>query len=361
MAIVQDVFKNCNTATNYGYNNYSEIPKDNRLLISPRFDTSNPPPNCLCPLELTSFARSGATSFSRCGIGMFTTATGTLKVVPVGYASSSGFPDGSSTAPSTSYLGDLDNPWTTLSVKNIERPVVSSTSTNSFQITSKGSTSSFAQTDITWSLSAGSMSYGLRFYYLYSGSVPTFGPVRDGTAYLGSSNLRWVSVYSQSGTIQTSDRSAKSHIHYLDETPVIKTRSVTTNKLSLEDNLFTTSDMINFIKKLNPATFVYKQEDNEISPQEALQNNNTEAIQLGLIADDIKDEELFNYVGATMKYNKEVTPAEVDEEGNTIKEAVTEEVTTLGLKPIPLAVLALTACKNLIQRVEELEEQIKNK
>lgn len=42
-------------------------------------------------------------------------------------------------------------------------------------------------------------------------------------------------------------------------------------------------------------------------------------------------------------------------------EETQEEKTTLGLKPIPLAVLALTACKNLIQRVEELEEQIKNK
>ena len=58
---------------------------------------------------------------------------------------------------------------------------------------------------------------------------------------------------------------------------------------------------------------------------------------LGLIADDIQDEQLFKFVGAATE----------DDEGETC----------LGLKPIPLAVLALSACKNLLQRVKQLESK----
>ena len=111
----------------------------------------------------------------------------------------------------------------------------------------------------------------------------------------------------------------------------MKTRSVDS------DVTFSTDDVVNFIKKLNPCTFTYKQDGNEISPQEALNNNKTELVQLGLIADDIQNEELFNFIGATMKYTE-------------------EEKTMLGLKPIPLAVLALTACKYLINEIEQLKE-----
>ena len=93
---------------------------------------------------------------------------------------------------------------------------------------------------------------------------------------------------------------------------------------------------------MSPATFVY----GDTTIQEAQENNKTEQTQLGLIADDIKDEPLFNYVGATMKYTEEET---------------NETKTTLGLKPIPLATLALTACKYLINKVESLEQQLNNK
>lgn len=121
---------------------------------------------------------------------------------------------------------------------------------------------------------------------------------------------------------------------------------------------FTTNDIIEFIKSLNPCTFVYKDDSSNsryTDINSALDSNNTEMTQLGLIADDIKDEELFNFIGATMEYNEEIEPKEVDESGNVIKEAVTETKTTLGLKPIPLAVLALTACKYLINKLEEKE------
>lgn len=169
----------------------------------------------------------------------------------------------------------------------------------------------------------------------------SFGSTSDNDYYLGYSNHRWKSVYAVQGTIQTSDRSLKSDIHYIDS-PKIATRS--TNSLeSSENSDFTTDDLISFIKKLNPAVFRYGKEGSTIN--EALQTNDTEAVQLGLIADDIKDEKLFNYIGATMHYEDEDTK---------------EDKITLGLKSVPLAVLALSACKYLLNKVKELEQKIDN-
>lgn len=159
------------------------------------------------------------------------------------------------------------------------------------------------------------------------------------TRNLGTSSLKWGTIYSTSGTINTSDRSAKTDIHYLNEVqPKLKTMSNTESTIKTS---FTSEDIINFVKKLNPATFVYKSNKDEYSDiASALNSNHTELVQLGLIADDIQNEELFNFIGATMTYTDEETE---------------EEKTTLGLKPIPLAVLALTACKYLINEVEQLK------
>lgn len=173
------------------------------------------------------------------------------------------------------------------------------------------------------------------------------------SATLGKSTNKWETIYATTGTINTSNRSDKEDIHYLDEKQ-LKTRTLNTI------TSFSTTDIINFIEKLNPCTFVYKDTKDEpvyTDVQSALNSNNTEMVQLGLIADDIKDEPLFNYIGATMKYQDEIEPEEKDENGNIIKEAVYEEKTTLGLKPIPLAVAALTCCKYLLQKVNELENK----
>ena len=39
------------------------------------------------------------------------------------------------------------------------------------------------------------------------------------------------------------------------------------------------------------------------------------------------------------------------------QDVFTEKDTTLGLKSVPLAVLALTVCKNLVERIEQLENK----
>nr|DAO15278.1 MAG TPA: Endo-N-acetylneuraminidase [Caudoviricetes sp.] len=172
-------------------------------------------------------------------------------------------------------------------------------------------------------------------YYMYNAFYTT------SVVTLGTSNNKWGQIYSMTSTISTSDRSAKTDIHYLDEN---KTRTLSTDFNNT--SVFTTNNILSFIENINPCTFVYKDTsgENKYSDiQSAIESNNTEYVHLGLIADDIKDEPLFNYIGATMKY--------IDEETK-------EEKITLGLKSIPLAVTALTACKYLLNEVKQLKEQI---
>lgn len=184
-------------------------------------------------------------------------------------------------------------------------------------------------------------------------------PFKSTSMSCGTSNYRWSTVYANNGTIQTSDRAAKSDIHYIEDTKQSQVMLMSAQVTQSEENVnITTTDLLNLVKTLMPAVFAYKNSDGtETLISDAIANNNTEAVQLGLIADDIKDNQLFNYIGSTMEYEEEVTPAIFDSEGNITTPAVTETKTTLGLKAVPLAVLALTACKNLLQRVEQLENK----
>ena len=184
---------------------------------------------------------------------------------------------------------------------------------------------------------------------------------------LGSSSHKWRCLYAYSGTIQTSDRSAKDSIHYITESnnsSVMKAATMSLRSSSLEStsdssdtSQVTIEDVIDFVSNLNPATFCYKNGQGE-NIEATEENSNPEDIQLGLIADDIKDHKLFKYVGVETTYEEEVTPAVKDEEGNVVTEAVTETKTTLGLQAIPLATAALTACKYLIQKNEEIESRL---
>lgn len=202
----------------------------------------------------------------------------------------------------------------------------------------------------------------------YDPTIYKMGPVNfSATGYnvtLGSTTKKWGAIYSTSSTIQTSDRSEKTDIHYLNEqlntNQGISLLSLANDTQSIKTS-FTTEDILSFVKKINPCTFVYKDNSKEgkySDIESAIESNNTEYVQLGLIADDLKDEALFNFIGATMKYEEEVEPEQKDEEGNTIKEAVYETKTTLGLKAVPLAVSALTACKSLLETVDQLKQQI---
>ena len=168
---------------------------------------------------------------------------------------------------------------------------------------------------------------------IYGGTVRPGGDVQQN---LGYSNHRWATIYAANGTIQTSDRSEKSDIHYIKDstTSIMKTMSLNADTTD-NDNKYEYSydNLLEFIDKLNPVVFSYGKDGIDAS----LSDNHMDQTQLGLIADDIQDEELFKFVGASIE----------DDEGKT----------HLGLKAVPLAVLALSACKNLLQRVKQLESK----
>ncbi len=183
---------------------------------------------------------------------------------------------------------------------------------------------------------------------------------------LGNSNYKWRYLYAFSGTIQTSDRSAKDSIHYIqyvEDSEAMKPATMSMRSTAVENtsdgttSQITLEDVIDFVNNLNPVTFCYKDGQGE-DVEATEENSDPEDIQLGLIADDIKDHKLFKYVGVETTYEEEITPAVKDEEGNVVTEAVTETKTTLGLQAIPLATAALTACKYLIQKNEEIESRL---
>lgn len=173
--------------------------------------------------------------------------------------------------------------------------------------------------------------------------------------YLGNSSYKWLAVYAYTGTIQTSDRSAKSDIKYLSNNDAI---SIPEGEDNTSESYITMSDVVDFVKELEPATFCYK-DSNGDNPTEG--ESKPEAIQLGLIADDICNSKLFKYVGVEDEIDDILEPEEIDEEtGEVVKEAVIadEKKTVRGLQPIPLATAALATCKYLLSEIEGLKEEL---
>lgn len=171
---------------------------------------------------------------------------------------------------------------------------------------------------------------------------------------LGDSTYKWRYLYAYSGTIQTSDRSAKSDIKYLSNNEVA---TMSTDSDTDTTNI-TMNDVVDFVKELEPATFCYK-DGNGDNPTEA--ESSPEMIQLGLIADDICNSKLFKYVGVETEADDIIEPEQVDEEtGEVTREAVIaeEKKTVRGLQAIPLATAALTCCKYLLSEIENLREEL---
>ena len=232
---------------------------------------------------------------------------------------------------STSYLGTSAAKWTDLYVNTTYTNYITSTS-------------------------GSGASYNIQ---VYNNLIPN----TDSTVTLGDSTHRWHYVYAAQGTIQTSDRSAKDSIHYIEDSVEMKPATMSLKSTAVEDpseslsSQITVEDVIDFVSNLSPVTFCYKDGQGE-GVEATEENSEPEAIQLGLIADDIKDHKLFKYIGVETTCEEEITPAVEDEEGNIVTEAVTETKTTLGLQAIPLATAALTACKYLIQKNEEIEARL---
>lgn len=153
--------------------------------------------------------------------------------------------------------------------------------------------------------------------------VMTFHPDNKDSrvSMMGIETNKWTYGYfdylNVTNTSQTSDRAAKTDIQYLTG---IQSYSVLTNNDNISMNT-----VIDFIQKLEPATFVYKVNNSDIA------STDPEAIQLGIIADDIYEHPLFKYVGTERTYGKD---AEVKR----------------SIKLLPMTVTALTACKYLLEK-----------
>ncbi len=163
-----------------------------------------------------------------------------------------------------------------------------------------------------------------------------------GTTNLGQIDYKWTSVYTSNGVIQTSDRQSKTNIR-----KVVSAASLLADqglpspsidgKEDYEYSDITIDSVVNFIKSIDPVTFTYTKGKSK-NP-----DDHPAATQLGLIADDIIDTEIFKYIG-------------VEEDSKT-----SESGKSLGLQPLPMAVLALTCCKYLINKVEELQKTIESR
>lgn len=188
----------------------------------------------------------------------------------------------------------------------------------------------------------------------YSESIYYFYPTPTDTVRLGSPRYKWHSVYATNGTIQTSGRNDKYDIHYLeDSSPKLKTLSVTS-----EEEKITFNDVLSFINSIKPATFIYKDNtSNELkSVNDLVGTEGMSSIQLGLIADDIVDEKLYKYIGIKTETNK--TTNSNNEQENPAGDSSLDGEPIYGLQPLPVATLALTGCKILLQRIDQLEQEI---
>lgn len=171
---------------------------------------------------------------------------------------------------------------------------------------------------------------------------------------LGYVNYEWSAVYATNGTIQTSDRASKDDIRYVLDESAPMALSLDEDTTPATPAAVTVGDVMDFVRSLAPVTFCYK--NGADSADEA--TSRPESIQLGLIADDIKTHPLFKYIGVENEYEETITPEEIDENGEIVKEAVTAKKKRLGLQAIPLATVALIACKKSFDEIEVMREKI---
>ena len=188
---------------------------------------------------------------------------------------------------------------------------------------------------------------------------------------LGTVSNKWGAVYATTGSIQTSDESSKTNIRRVIESSS-HVQDTTMSGPSIDGDEargiseITVESVIDFLRKIDPVTFTYKTDSG--SPDEF-----PAATQLGLIADDYLDSDIYKYIGVKEDYQipdpdkyKEVMDEESEHKGqwreigtdNYVSYEDTTKITktSLGLQPLPVATLALVACKYLINKLETFEK-----
>lgn len=176
---------------------------------------------------------------------------------------------------------------------------------------------------------------------------------------LGRTNQRWGTVYCISVS-ESSDSKDKSDIQYITSNSISNSNTATSNSISNTttrkararaasvsndaSSTISTEDVISFVKNCSPATFVYKGVQNAPDTVSEAIISSPEAVHLGLIADDIENDVVFPFIGAKSEFT--------EDDGT--------KASQLSLKPLSVAVAALTACKYLLNEVETLKNQLNN-
>lgn len=165
---------------------------------------------------------------------------------------------------------------------------------------------------------------------------------------LGRTNQRWGTVYCVTVS-ESSDSKDKSDIQYItsnsiSNTTTRKARAKAASVSNDTSSTISTEDVISFVKNCSPATFVYKGVQNAPATVSEAIISSPEAVHLGLIADDIENDVVFPFVGAKSEFT--------EDDGT--------KTSQLSLKPLSIAVAALTACKYLLNEVETLKNQLNN-
>lgn len=164
---------------------------------------------------------------------------------------------------------------------------------------------------------------------------------------LGRTNQRWGTVYCVSVS-ESSDSKDKSDIQYItsnsvnSNTTTRKARAKAASVSNDSSSTISTEDVISFVKNCSPATFVYKGVQNAPATVSEAITSSPEAVHLGLIADDIENDVVFPFIGAKSEFT--------EDDGT--------KTSQLSLKPLSIAVAALTACKYLLNEVEILKNQL---
>lgn len=181
-----------------------------------------------------------------------------------------------------------------------------------------------------------------------------FYPYPSNVFQLGGSSYKWTTVWATNGSIQTSNRDEKYNINYIeDSAPRARLMSLSSD----QQETITSNDIIDFIKNIKPATFIYKNSKFGTSKdiQDLIGTEDMASVQLGLIADDIASEKIYKYIGVDLIEDS----LKIDEFDKTNSNNNSTNINhQYGLQPLPLATLALASCKILLNKIEELEEQI---
>lgn len=162
-------------------------------------------------------------------------------------------------------------------------------------------------------------------------------PYYHNTYYLGEAGNRWISVFLTSSPSVSSAREAKENIKKLKfkDEPAMRAKGLTQNADPYNETVFL-DDVIDATHMLADNLYTYNVHIEEDEDMTGINQNDMDkiSVNLGIIADNIKDHVLFPYIGAEMS------------DGD------------LSMKSMNLSYLGILSSSQALKKIEELENKI---